>query len=518
MLQTSVSFLVFLTVFGRVVAGTVQVRTAPMVTLDNATVTGVTSGSTSQFLGIPFAQPPTGNLRFRLPKMLPPYNTSFPATAYGPACPQQATTLPLPSGLPAEAIDYLTNSVYNLVISSAEDCLTLNVVTPSNATPASKLPVVVWIFGGGFEFGGTNIYDGSIIVEKAISLGVPAIYVSMNYRYPFGFLASQEVKDAGVGNLGLQDQRLALQWVQKYISAFGGDPSKVTIGSPIPVGDITHGQPYYDALVAETGCSDATDTLQCLREVTYETLLTAVNQSPGIFTYQSLVLAWLPRVDGVFLTADPQYLVQQGSVADVPFINGDCDDEGTLFSLSTINITTDAQLEEYLHTYWIPNASTTTIAQLMTYYPSDPSQGSPFDTGDLNALSPQFKRIAAIQGDIIFQAPRRFFLQSRSGKQSIWTYVNKRLKTVPFLGSFHASDLLNVYGGSDMASYLVRFVTNLDPNVGESTDLYWPQYDVTTSQIVLELLDGLVPQALTTDTYRAEAIAYLTNVTLANPL
>ncbi|KAG6375209.1 hypothetical protein JVT61DRAFT_3421 [Boletus reticuloceps] len=82
----------------------------------------------------------------------------------------------------------------------------------------------------------------------------------------------------------------------------------------------------------------------------------------------------------------------------------------------------DAQLEEYLHMYWMLNACTTTIAQLMMYYPSDPSQGSPFDTGNLNVLSPQFKQITAIQGDIIFQAPRRFFLQSQSGKQSIWTY------------------------------------------------------------------------------------------------
>lgn len=63
-----------------------------------------------------------------------------------------------------------------------------------------------------------------------------------------------------------------------------------------------------------------------------------------------------------------------------------------------------------------------------------------------------------------------------------------------------------------MASYLVRFVANLDPNVGESTDLYWPQYDTTTNQTMLELLDGSVTQALTTDTYRAEAMAYLTNV------
>ena len=82
---------------------------------------------------------------------------------------------------------------------------------------------------------------------------------------------------------------------------------------------------------------------------------------------------------------------------------------------------------------------------------------------------------------------------------------------------FHASDILNVYGGLDMTSYLVRFVANLDPNVGESIDLYWPQYDAT-NQVMLEFLDGLVPQTLTTDTYRAEEMAYLTSLMLANPL
>lgn len=69
-----------------------------------------------------------------------------------------------------------------------------------------------------------------------------------------------------------------------------------------------------------------------------------------------------------------------------------------------------------------------------------------------------------------------------------------------------------------MASYLARFVANLDPNIGESTDLYWPRYDATANQTMLEFLDGLVTQALTTDTYRAEAMVYLINVTLADPL
>ncbi|OAX38437.1 alpha beta-hydrolase [Rhizopogon vinicolor AM-OR11-026] len=517
---------------------------APTVTLDTATVTGVASGSVNEWLGIPFALPPTGNLRFQLPQPIPSYNTSFSATAYGPACPQQPPTIPIPPGLPAETIDYVTSAIYNTLVPSSEDCLTVNVVAPANATPGSNLPVVIWIYGGGYETGGTSSYNGSVIINKAIGLNVPAIYVSMNYRLTaFGFLASKEVKEAGVGNLGMQDQRQAMRWVQKYISAFGGDPTKVTIwgesagawsvglhmitnggnpeglfraafmesGSPIPIGDITHGQGYYDFIVDQTGCAGSSDTLQCLREVPYDTLMNATKNTPNLFSYQSLAIAWLPRVDGVFLTADPQQLVLQGSVADIPFVTGDCDDEGTLFSFSTLNITTDAQLAEYLQTYWFPGAPAATIQQLLLDYPQGPTQGSPYDTGDLNELSAQFKRIASIQGDAAFQAPRRFFLQQRSGLQNTWAFLSKRLKLVPILGSFHTSDLLNVYGGHDMASYLVRFVTNLDPN-GSGT-LAWPKW-TTSAPNLLTFLDGLIPQEITQDTYRADAIAYMINVNL----
>ncbi|EGN97919.1 hypothetical protein SERLA73DRAFT_109200 [Serpula lacrymans var. lacrymans S7.3] len=540
---------VFLAVhLGVTAAGPLSKRAAPTVTLDSATVTGSTSGSVSQFLGIPFAQPPVGNLRFQLPQTLPAYNQSFDATAFGPACPQQAITLPIPPGLASETIDYITNSIYQVITPSSEDCLSLNVYTPANAAPDSKLPVVVWIFGGGFELGGPSIYGGGTIVNRALDLNEPVVYVSINYRVTaFGFLASQEVKDAGVGNLGLQDQREALRWVQKYIGAFGGDPTKVTIwgesagaisvalqmvtnggnteglfrggfmesGSPIPVGDITHGQPYYDAIVNQTGCSTASDTLDCLRGVPYDTLMDAVNNSPFIFSYQSLILAWLPRVDGVFLTEDPQILVQQGSVADIPFINGDCDDEGTLFSLSTTNVTTDDQLEEYLQTYWLPDASSDIIDELMQYYPDDITQGSPFNTSILNALTPQFKRIAAFQGDAVFQAPRRFFLQQRSGLQSTWSFLSKRLKDVPFLGSFHASDILDVYGPSDMTDYLINFVTNLDPN--GATGISWPQY-TTAAPNLMTFMDGLPSLEITQDTYREAAMTYLTNVTLQYPI
>ncbi|KAA1472212.1 carotenoid ester lipase precursor [Dentipellis sp. KUC8613] len=520
----------------------------PTVQLDNGTFIGQASGKVNKFLGIPFAQPPTGDLRFRLPKPNDPYSGTQTVTAFGPSCPQQDITIPIPPGLAQDAVDFLVNTVYGLIFPDSEDCLTINVVAPATAKPGDKLPVVTWIFGGGFELGGTSTYDGASIVQKSIDLGEPVVYVSMNYRVSaFGFLASDEVKQAGVGNLGLQDQREALRWIQKYISSFGGDPTKVTIwgesagaisvalhlltnggnteglfraafmesGSPIPVGDISHGQPYYNDLVQRTGCTGSSDTLECLRQVPYSKLKAAVDKSPSIFAYQSLALAWLPRADGVFLKDTPQNLVQQGSVANVPFITGDCDDEGTLFSLSTLNVTTEQQVHDYLKQIYFPQGSDAELAAILKAYPSDLTQGSPFNTGILDALSPQYKRLAALQGDAVFQAPRRFFLQQRSGKQNTWSFLSKRLKALPFLGSVHASDILNVYGGGDMADYLVRFAANLDPN--GNTGINWPKY-TTESPNLLTFLDGSTPLTITQDTYRSDGFNALTKLSLEHPI
>ncbi|EKM49797.1 uncharacterized protein PHACADRAFT_131622 [Phanerochaete carnosa HHB-10118-sp] len=523
-------------------------RSPPSVTLDQGTFIGVPDGVANKFLGIPFAQPPTGDLRFRLPVPNGPYNGTQDATSFGLACPQQVSQVSLPSGIVANVTNFILDAVADIMTPNGEDCLTLNVWTPANVPAGTKLPVVVWIFGGGFEGGGTSTFDGGVIVSRSIEMNMPVVYVSMNYRVTaFGFLASQEVKDAGVGNLGLQDQRQALQWVQRYISAFNGDPSRVTMwgesagaisvalqmltnggnaeglfrgafmesGSPIPVGDITHGQKYYDALVSETGCSGAADTLQCLRGVPFETLMNAVNQSPSISSPQSLALAWTPRADGVFLPDDPQTLVTQGSVASVPFVTGDCDDEGTVFALSTLNISTDAEVQTYFKTFYVPNATSSELDTMLQLYPQDPAQGSPFDTGDLNVLSPQYKRIAAILGDLVFQAPRRFFLTTQSSKQNTFVFLNKRLKATPGVGTAHGTDLLNVYGGGDMTDYLVNFINDLNPN-GPGL-LSWPTYSTSSPQL-LTFLDGLVPLAITEDTYRADGMNFLTQLSLADPI
>ncbi|KIJ51271.1 hypothetical protein M422DRAFT_74212 [Sphaerobolus stellatus SS14] len=506
---------------------------------------GVFEGSSSlgldKFLGIPFA---TAG-RFELPKtpsLLPGIQQ---ATAFGPACPQQAVSLGSIAGVPGLGSIFNTTAA-PLVMS--ENCLFVNVIKPTIIPPGVKLPVVFWIFGGGFEDGDTSENDGSTVVARSIALGEPVIYVSANYRLnAYGFAASKEIKAAGVGNLGLRDQRFAMQWVQNNIALFGGDKTKVTIwgesagaisvalqlvvnggnqgglfrsavmesGSPLPLVDISTGQRFFDQLVADTGCTGSKDTLACLKAVPFDTFQNAVNESPNIFSFMSLQLAWQPRVDGDFIKINPQDSILQGAFSNIPFINGDCDDEGTLFSLSTLNLTTDQEAANYLHSNYFPNASNAQFQVLAALYPSDPTAGSPFDTGALNALTPEFKRIAAFQGDVVFQAPRRFFLQTASKRQNVWSFIFKRSKDTPILGAFHGSDIAEFYSSSAIPSFqgtdaLVNFVNTGNPNnptnpaakaISSLSLVNWPMYGTNLSAPpLLEFLDGaliLPMQALT---------------------
>ncbi|KAI9442992.1 Alpha/Beta hydrolase protein [Lactarius indigo] len=548
-----VSLLVICAATATILATPTTHPTSPIVTLDKGTFIGTTANGVNKFLGIPFAKPPVGNLRFRHPQSPDPYDGTHNATAYGLSCPQQATTLAIPNGLPQQTLEYFASLFGNgttTPIQDGEDCLTLNVIAPANARPGSNIPVVVWIYGGGFEVGSSAFNDGSVIVNHSIALQQPVVYVSMNYRVSaFGFLAGQEVKDAKVGNLGLWDQRLALHWVQKYIHAFGGDPTKVTIwgesagavsvslqmlanggntaglfraafmqsGPPTSGGDITRGQQYYDYLVESTGCKDSCDTLACLRAAPYKELKAAVDSTPSVFSYQSVALVWRPRIDGVFLAGPPLELTQQGKAARIPFVIGDCDDEGTLFSLSQTNITTEAELRDYLSEFFFLNATDAQMDGLLALYPQDVTQGSPYDTGTQNAFTPEFKRIASILGDFTFQAPRRSFLEYLSGRQNTWSFLSKRLKSLPVLGSLHGSDIPNIYGGGDLTDYLINFATNLDPN-SSGLGPQWPRY-TTSSRQLMTLVDGQATnRTITLDTYRVEAMEYLTKLRLANPL
>ncbi len=163
------------------------------------------------FKGIPYAAPPTGPLRWRPPQPMPPWAGIRTAASFGSAC----LAAPAPGSAPVASS------------SQSEDCLTVNVWTPAPDGGAAK-PVMVWLHGGGFQFGSSasSTYDGSNLAARGV------VVVSLNYRLGvFGFLAHPafDQEAGGSGAYGLQDQLAALRWVRQNIASFGGDPSRVTL-------------------------------------------------------------------------------------------------------------------------------------------------------------------------------------------------------------------------------------------------------------------------------------------------
>lgn len=189
-------------------------KSSPCVEISNGTIIGSTDNDVDTFNAIPFASSPVGSLRLKPPQPLSTGFGTLIATAIPTSCPQPPSK----------------SSAANSSAPTGEDCLTLNVQRPSKVSPWEKLPVLIWIYGGGFTQGSTQEQDATPIVQKSVALGKPLLYVQMNYRVSgFGFLAGKELQQDGSTNLGLRDQRAALHWVNENIAAFGGDPDRVTI-------------------------------------------------------------------------------------------------------------------------------------------------------------------------------------------------------------------------------------------------------------------------------------------------
>ncbi|KAG4425108.1 hypothetical protein IFR04_001675 [Cadophora malorum] len=491
----------------------------------SATIIGSSSTTVETFNGIPFAQPPVGPLRLKPPQALAAPLGTVVATGIPKSCPQMFFSNDLTSTLPTAVLGLLLETpLFQTVTNAGEDCLTINVQRPVGTTALSKLPVLFWIFGGGFELGSTLMYDGASLVKESVANGQPIVFVAVNYRVGgFGFMPGKEILADGSSNLGLLDQRLGLQWVADNIAAFGGDPEKVTIwgesagaisvldqmalydgnykyngkalfrgaimnsGSLVPAApvDCPKGQAVYDKVVQTAGCASAASSLDCLRGLDYTDFLNAANSVPGLLSYSSVALSYLPRPDGKVLTQSPDVLIASGKYAPVPFIIGDQEDEGTIFALFQGNISTTAQIVTYLSKYFFPDATTTQLNGLLATYPDDWSAGSPFGTLFLNAIYPQYKRLAAILGDLTFTLTRRTFLATHASvypNVPSWSYLASYNYGTPVLGTFHGSDILQVfygiypnYASSSIRSYYFSFVYNLDPNVGSSYK-NWPQW------------------------------------------
>lgn len=325
----------------------VNVRSVkPVVTIRNGTLLGVHNAWYHQdfFLGIPYAQPPVDDLRYEHPQ---PLNESWEvprqANSYGFWCHSAPLSLP----------GYTQDGFHH---EEDEDCLTLNVVRPSEANPASRFPVLVYIYGGGLQEGGSadQRYNMSFLVQESVKMGTPTIGVSFNYRVSgLGFLSGRAFNDSGLANLGLYDQRMALHWIQENIAAFGGDPTRVTIqgessgalsvgyhllaydgrndglfraaitqsGAPLSSAALMpldeQEQMYQDVLHA-TGCATAIRTIDCLRQAPVETLKAAFQQR-----------FFFPVMDGKFITDFPSNALKQGRFVKVPLLIGSNLNEGT---------------------------------------------------------------------------------------------------------------------------------------------------------------------------------------------
>jgi carboxylesterase type B len=178
------------------------------VKVDGGLVQGVADGDLTVYKGIPFAAPPAGPLRWRAPQPVASWSGVRSADRFAPACMQAGT--PPPGGV-------------------SEDCLHLNIWTPAKAR-GDRVPVLVWIYGGGFNGGATShpVHDGAALARRGVVL------VTVGYRVGvFGFFAhpelSAELPRQASGNYGLLDMIAGLQWIKRNISAFGGDPGRVTI-------------------------------------------------------------------------------------------------------------------------------------------------------------------------------------------------------------------------------------------------------------------------------------------------
>ena len=320
-------------------------QSAITVQTDHGAVTGQ-QGSVQRFLGIPYAAPPLGALRWKAPQPVPAWSTPRDASRFGSVCPQVVLALfPVPGKAAGD-------------IQGNEDCLYLNIYAPKAATAASNLPVMVWIHGGAFTVGAGSDYDGSVLAEK---YGV--IVVTLNYRLgALGFLALSSLDAASQGgqsgDYGLQDQQAALNWVKGNVAAFGGNPADLTIAgesaggmsvcaqlaSPLSAGlfqkaIIQSGlcaSPGNAVLqkeaaarnlkyVSKLGCRP--ENLACLQQVDVAALLKTT--VPGLRPVSNLV--WSPVYGTELLPLTLQDAYTQGKFNRVPLLDGTNHDEGRLF-------------------------------------------------------------------------------------------------------------------------------------------------------------------------------------------
>jgi para-nitrobenzyl esterase len=493
-------------------------------------VTGVARDGMRSFLGIPYATPPTGELRWRPPEPCAEWREPLDAVAFGNVCAQDTACLP--------GFGYFSDT---------EDCLYLNVFTPAHCEAGQNLPVMVWIPGGGLVVGGSTDYDPGALVRDG-----NVVVVSINYRLNvFGFFSHPAINAEGhaAGNYGIMDQQFALGWVQRNIEQFGGDRFNVTIfgesggavsvlahlASPGSAGlfhrailqssgpAATTVTPTLDsvenvgmALATEAGCDD--QSAAKLRLIPTVTLMSADKMPSGTFGMGRYYVGLI--ADGAIIPEPMKDLFLSGRINRVPVINGVNRDEISWFQamveLSTGITITD---EVYPHVIGpmlafasesgilgstIPHEA---VTEILRRYPVEAHPGAS-------------RALAAVLGDagVITNGGRRTTRMIKKFVPDVYAYefdvpdspVSWPKVSFPY-GSGHVQEVQYLFprfcGGGGiprelnepqqrLATQMVRYWTTFarcgTPNAGGQVAPEWPVYDPDLDNVLSLRVPGPV--------------------------
>ena len=459
-----------------------------------------------RWLGIPYAAPPVGELRWKAPQPVATWPGRRDASHLGNICPQRPNAI---TGNP------------DRTLSGSEDCLYLNVYAPESAVQA---PVMVWVHGGSFDTGTGNIYDGAVLARE---YGV--IVVTLNYRLGvLGWLAAPALGNPAQGgdggNNGLKDVQAALKWVRQNIAGFGGDAGNMTafgesaggmmlcnlLTSPESKGlfdkailqsgpctpklntiSLPQALDVGERFTAELRCPDGKAGAECLRRESVAELMSV--PVPGSRPPNAVALP--PIWGDALLPREPGAAFKAGPILKVPIIIGSNRDEGSIFTGYLAGPGRD--LGRVLYQGLIAVLNLRHLPAIAAQYPADK-----YPTSGLAA--------AAVVTDALFACPVNQIARQLSGSVPTYTYEFadpqavtelKPTRSVPNLGSYHASELVYVFGtpltgladpaafspaqralSKQMQMYWTNFAKSGNPNsagLGE-----WPKFDARRNNVM----------------------------------
>jgi para-nitrobenzyl esterase len=462
-------------------------------TVAQGALAGTRRNGVTTYLGIPYAAPPVGELRWQPPAAPTAWHGTRAANAFASECQQ----------IPPDGAFRAWTAEYLIAGPVSEDCLYLNVWTPAHKQSA-RLPVLVWIYGGGFQQGGTTVpvYNGAPLASKGV------IVVSINYRLNlFGFMAhpglSAENPAGASGNYGLLDQVAGLRWVQQNIAAFGGDPARVTVAGQSAGSAAVHlliGSPLAKGLFHQAIAQSGTDPTRHLPthadgEASGMQLMQA-SGAADIAAMRKLSPAQLeaastragsrfgPVVDGRLL---PDATYANANTNDAPMLIGMTADEGSSLT-SGYGVASPASLRAKIDQDYGSLAG-----EFATLYPATTDA----EAGLAQATLARDNGLAALD----LWARRR---SARSNK-AVYLYLFNHVQPGPESARykvFHSSELPYVFNTLDttgrqftaqdhvlantISDYWVNFVKTGNPNSGNLTA--WPRHTASAPQI-MELAD-----------------------------